>query len=282
MLVPDGYRYGGVDVCPAESRLGRRPRIPVRSRSLVATRRTTVAACGTRLGSSGGTRNDSAGAVVYETSCWCAPSGVGRARPRSPRRWRSSPPQRALPSRCPSSPTRGWARLGRRSAARAINVLAPATLATSALGASRWIDLRGRRRDKRHRLDREGCSDRRAHGRTRPGGARLGPLRHRWERAPSSTWRGTTPKRPALCAPAWTSSRHILTGVLFLDPQRVVIGGGMSRASDLLLDPLRARLHAVLAFSPEIMHSSFGADASLLGAIEVTRRGVAEAESSHS
>ena len=77
-------------------------------------------------------------------------------------------------------------------------------------------------------------------------------------------------------------ARHILTCVLLLDPQRVVIGGGMSRASDLLLDPLRARLHAVLTFPPEIVHSSFGADASLLGAIELTRRGVAEAESSRS
>ena len=75
-------------------------------------------------------------------------------------------------------------------------------------------------------------------------------------------------------------ARHILTCVLLLDPQRVVIGGGMSRASDLLLDPLRARLHAVLTFPPEIVHSSFGADASLLGAIELARRGVAEAESS--
>jgi len=75
-------------------------------------------------------------------------------------------------------------------------------------------------------------------------------------------------------------ARHILTCVLLLDPQRVVIGGGMSRASDFLLDPLRARLHAVLTFPPEIVHSSFGADASLLGAIELARRGVAEAESS--
>ena len=75
-------------------------------------------------------------------------------------------------------------------------------------------------------------------------------------------------------------ARHILTCVLLLDPQRVVIGGGMSRASDLLLDPLRARLHAVLTFPPEIVHSSFGTDASLLGAIELARRGVAEAESS--
>ncbi|MGV8897595.1 MAG: ROK family protein [Rhodoglobus sp.] len=70
-------------------------------------------------------------------------------------------------------------------------------------------------------------------------------------------------------------ARHVLTCVLLLDPQRVVIGGGMSRASDLLLDPLRARLNAVLAFPPEIVHSSFGADASLLGAIELARRGVA-------
>jgi glucokinase len=74
-------------------------------------------------------------------------------------------------------------------------------------------------------------------------------------------------------------ARHILTCVLLLDPQRVVVGGGMSRATDLLLDPLRARLHTALAFPPEIVNSRFGADASLLGAVELARRGLTETQS---
>jgi glucokinase len=74
-------------------------------------------------------------------------------------------------------------------------------------------------------------------------------------------------------------ARLILTCVLLLDPQRVVVGGGMSRATDLLLDPLRARLHTALAFPPEIVNSRFGADASLLGAVELARRGLTETQS---
>lgn len=70
-------------------------------------------------------------------------------------------------------------------------------------------------------------------------------------------------------------ARHILTCVLLLDPQRVVVGGGMSRATTLVLDPLRARLESALAFPPEIVQSSFGADASLRGAVELARRAVA-------
>jgi glucokinase len=70
-------------------------------------------------------------------------------------------------------------------------------------------------------------------------------------------------------------ARHILTCVLLLDPERVVVGGGMSRARDLLLDPLRARLDALLTYPPQIVRSKFGAEASLLGAIELACHGVA-------
>jgi len=70
-------------------------------------------------------------------------------------------------------------------------------------------------------------------------------------------------------------ARHILTCALFLDPQRVVVGGGMSRATELILDPLRARLKSAMAFPPDIVESRFGADASLRGAVELARRAVA-------
>ena len=67
-------------------------------------------------------------------------------------------------------------------------------------------------------------------------------------------------------------ARHILTCALLLDPQRIVAGGGMSSATKLILDPLRARLKSAIAFPPEIVESSYGADASLRGAVELARR----------
>ena len=67
-------------------------------------------------------------------------------------------------------------------------------------------------------------------------------------------------------------ARHILTCALLLDPQRIVAGGGMSSATKLILDPLRARLKSAMAFPPEIVESSYGADASLRGAVELARR----------
>ena len=70
-------------------------------------------------------------------------------------------------------------------------------------------------------------------------------------------------------------ARHILTCALLLDPQRIVVGGGMSSATNLILDPLRARLKSAMAFPPEIVESCFGADASVRGAVELARRAVA-------
>jgi len=70
-------------------------------------------------------------------------------------------------------------------------------------------------------------------------------------------------------------ARHVLTCALLLDPQRVVVGGGMSRATKVILNPLRARLESAMVFPPEVVESSFGADASLRGAVELARRAVA-------
>ncbi len=67
-------------------------------------------------------------------------------------------------------------------------------------------------------------------------------------------------------------ARHILTCALLLDPQRIGVGGGMGGATKLILDPLRVRLGSAMAFPPEIVQSSYGADASLRGAVELARR----------
>jgi len=56
-------------------------------------------------------------------------------------------------------------------------------------------------------------------------------------------------------------------GVLLV--RRVVVGGGMSGATQQIIDPIRARLNSALAFPPEVVQSSFGAGASLRGAIEL-------------
>jgi glucokinase len=53
--------------------------------------------------------------------------------------------------------------------------------------------------------------------------------------------------------------------VTLLDPERVVIGGGMANEGDRLLDPLRETLEETVPFPPEVLTSAFD-DASLLGA----------------
>jgi glucokinase len=60
----------------------------------------------------------------------------------------------------------------------------------------------------------------------------------------------------------------LATYTLLLDPALIVIGGGLAQAGDLLLDPLRERLGARLAFrpAPTVRASELGPDAGLLGA----------------
>ncbi|GAA1953090.1 ROK family protein [Kitasatospora viridis] len=60
----------------------------------------------------------------------------------------------------------------------------------------------------------------------------------------------------------------LLAAVTLLDPQRVVIGGGLSRAGAALLDPLRAALAERLTFqaAPELVPAELGHRAGSLGA----------------
>lgn len=68
--------------------------------------------------------------------------------------------------------------------------------------------------------------------------------------------------------------RHVLTCVLLVDPQRVVVGGGMSRDSALVIEPIAARLRAALSHAPEVVTSKFGAEASLQGAVEIAKQAI--------
>lgn len=54
--------------------------------------------------------------------------------------------------------------------------------------------------------------------------------------------------------------------VLTLDPELVVVGGGLSRSGDFLLDPLRRALEPHLLRMPEIRTSTLGEDGVVLGA----------------
>jgi glucokinase len=61
-----------------------------------------------------------------------------------------------------------------------------------------------------------------------------------------------------------------------LDPAAVVVGGGVSEAGDLLLDPARAAFDAALSAGPhrphlEIVAARLGNEAGLIGAADLAR-----------
>jgi predicted NBD/HSP70 family sugar kinase len=52
-----------------------------------------------------------------------------------------------------------------------------------------------------------------------------------------------------------------------LDPELIVLGGGIGHNVDLLRGPLERRLHEITPLRPRIIASELGEDAILLGAI---------------
>jgi glucokinase len=65
-----------------------------------------------------------------------------------------------------------------------------------------------------------------------------------------------------------------VTCCLLLDPQRVVLVGGVAR-NDLIREALTERLAQALPRGPEIVLSEFADDAALLGAVTLARETVA-------
>ncbi|MBA8793718.1 putative NBD/HSP70 family sugar kinase [Friedmanniella endophytica] len=61
----------------------------------------------------------------------------------------------------------------------------------------------------------------------------------------------------------------VATVLLAVDPELLVVGGGLSRAGATLLDPLRRAVHGLLttADRPEVVGSRLGADATVLGTL---------------
>jgi glucokinase len=65
--------------------------------------------------------------------------------------------------------------------------------------------------------------------------------------------------------------------IVLLDPQRIVIGGGLAAAGDALFRPLEARVREHLPFgrAPEIVPAELGADAGARGIAILTWRSAA-------
>lgn len=61
-----------------------------------------------------------------------------------------------------------------------------------------------------------------------------------------------------------------------LDPELVVLGGGVGRNGDLLLPPLREALRALTPLRPRVVSSSLGDDAVLLGAVAMAAEAARE------
>ena len=52
-----------------------------------------------------------------------------------------------------------------------------------------------------------------------------------------------------------------------INPEMVVLGGGVAQSADLLVEPIRERLEGVIPFVPKIVASVLGRDAAVMGAI---------------
>ena len=74
------------------------------------------------------------------------------------------------------------------------------------------------------------------------------------------------PVRDALAARVDELARHVVTCCLLIDPQRLVLVGGVAR-DELVRELLIDRLSHALPYPPEVVLSDFAQDAALLGSI---------------
>lgn len=61
-----------------------------------------------------------------------------------------------------------------------------------------------------------------------------------------------------------------------LNPELVVLGGGVANSSDLLIEPIRDRLRGVVPYPPEVVPSRLGRRAAVAGAVAVVLHGTEE------
>lgn len=62
--------------------------------------------------------------------------------------------------------------------------------------------------------------------------------------------------------------------VLAMDPQLVVVGGGIARAGETVMKPVRRHLAEILYELPGLAISALGDDAVAIGAVETARDAV--------
>ena len=79
--------------------------------------------------------------------------------------------------------------------------------------------------------------------------------------------RGDATARRAIGVEAERLALAIATVTPILDPELVVLGGGIGRNGDLLLDPIERELRRWSPFHPRVMTSALGDDAVLQGAV---------------
>jgi glucokinase len=78
------------------------------------------------------------------------------------------------------------------------------------------------------------------------------------------------PIRDLLLARIEELARHVITCCLLLDPQRIVLVGGVTR-SELVRELLIERISVALPYPPEVVLSGFAQDAALLGSLTLAR-----------
>jgi predicted NBD/HSP70 family sugar kinase len=61
-----------------------------------------------------------------------------------------------------------------------------------------------------------------------------------------------------------------------LDPELVVLGGGVSNSADLLIDPILERIDGVVPSVPRLVASTLGARAAVMGAAAVVLQATSE------
>jgi predicted NBD/HSP70 family sugar kinase len=71
-------------------------------------------------------------------------------------------------------------------------------------------------------------------------------------------------------------ARGVAAALVVLNPSTLIVGGGVSRAGDALLEPLADRLRALVPLPPRVVLSELGDEAVALGAAKLALNAVEE------
>jgi len=81
--------------------------------------------------------------------------------------------------------------------------------------------------------------------------------------------RGDGLAREVVAAEARRVALAIAAVAPILDPELVILGGGIARNEDLLLEPIRSELRELTPFRPRLAVSQLGEEAVLAGAVAI-------------